>query len=182
MSDDIMHNRSDEPVKTSWYVIQVKPTSEDNVGKHLRNAGIESFVPKIKSTIRGSKRPMSRVKCLFPSYVFANTNLRDPNLHHMIRFTRGVRKILGDGERPVPVPSEMIEMIKERINEDGMVEQKITMKKGDKVKIRTGFFADLEGILEKSASSEGRVKVLLKIMQHQVKCELSAADIEKAGD
>ena len=165
-----------------WYVIQTKPTSEEAVEKHLQNADIETFFPKIKQAVRGKRRGITRVRALFPSYVFAHVDLNDPNMHHMIRYTRGVRKILGEGPVPVPVPEEMIDIIKESISDEGIIEQGLTMKKGDNVRIRTGVFKDLVGILEKPVSPAGRVKVLLKIMHHQVKCELSAEEIEKTSD
>lgn len=162
-----------------WYVIQTKPTLEATVAQHLVNARFETFLPRIRAMVRGSKRPVSRVKSLFPSYLFAHLDLRDPNLYRMIKYTRGVRKILGDGIVPVPVPDEMIEIIRGRIGVDGVIEQKLTMKKGDTVRIRGGLFRDLIGILDKPVSAAGRVRVLLQIMQHQVRCELSAADIER---
>jgi transcription elongation factor/antiterminator RfaH len=163
-----------------WYVIQTRPTAEDAVKGHLANASIETFLPKIKLAVRGRTRAHARIKPLFPSYVFTHVDLEDSNLHRMIRYTRGVRRILGDGAKPVPVPSEMIDIIKERIGSEGVIEQKLIMKKGDNVRIRSGVFKDLIGILEKPVSASGRVKVLLGIMHHQIKCDLSAADIEKA--
>src|SRR5512143_739957 len=86
--------------RLSWYVLQTKPTAEENVRKHLQNAKFETFLPKIRTMIRG--RRTSRIKPLFPSYVFAHLDLSDPNLFRMIKYTRGVRKILGDGALPVP--------------------------------------------------------------------------------
>lgn len=166
--------------QTAWYVVQTKPTAEDNVQQHLKNADYETFLPKIRTMIKGTGRPSSRVKALFPSYIFVHMDLRDANLYRMIRYTRGVRKILGDGSLPVPVPDEMIEIIRERMNGEGIIEQRITMNKGDQVRIRSGVFKDLVGILEKPVSSAGRVKVLLKIMHHTIKCDISAGEIEKA--
>lgn len=166
--------------RSFWYAIQTKPLAEDNVEKHLKNANFETFLPKIRTMIRGRKKGASRIRSLFPSYLFAHIDLRDANLYRMIKYTRGVRKILGDGIVPIPVPDKMIEIIRERTGADGMIEQRITMKKGDSVRIRTGAFRDLIGILEKPVSAAGRVRVLLKIMHHQVKCELSAGDIERA--
>lgn len=165
--------------RLSWYVLQTKPTAEENVRQHLTNAEFETFLPKIKQMVRGQRKTQSRIRPLFPSYVFVHIDLADPNLHRMIKYTRGVRKILGDGAMPVPVPDEMIDIIRERVDGDGVIEQRITMKQGDEVKIRSGVFKDLIGILERPVSSAGRVRVLLQIMKHQVKCDLSAAEIEK---
>jgi len=165
-----------------WYVIQTKPTAEDAVQKHFANAKLETFLPKIKSMVCGKKRSSSRIKALFPSYIFAHINLNDANLYHMIRYTRGVRRILGDGIVPVPVPDEMIAIIRERMGESGVIEQRLTMKKGDPVRIKSGLFSDLVGILEKPVSAAGRVRVLLQIMKQRVRCEMSAAEVEKLTD
>ena len=162
-----------------WYVIQTKPASEASVQQHLVNAAFETFLPRIRTMVRGQKRGLSRVKSLFPSYLFAHLDLTDPNLYRMIKYTRGVRKILGDGALPVPIPDEMIALIRGRVDADGVIEQRLVMKKGDAVRIRTGMFRDLVGILEKPVSAAGRVKVLLQIMRHQVRCELTAGEIEK---
>lgn len=164
--------------KIRWYVVQTKPTAEDNVEIHLKKAKFETFLPKIKSMIRGRKMS-SRIKSLFPSYLFIKVDLDDANIHRMIRYTRGVRRVLGDGAAPVSVPEEMINIIRERVGKDGVIEQRITLKKGDEVRIRTGPFKDLIGILEKPVSASGRVRVLLAMLKHRIKCDISAADVEK---
>ncbi|MFA4875172.1 MAG: transcription termination/antitermination NusG family protein [bacterium] len=161
-----------------WYVIQTKPLAEDAVATHLNNAAFQTFLPKIRTMIRG--RRTTRVKPLFPAYLFARLDLSDANLYRMIKYTRGVRKILGDGSIPVAIPDEMIELIKGRMDGDGVIEQRLTMQKGDEVRIRTGPFRDLVGILEKPVTSAGRVRVLLQIMKHQIRCDLSAGDVERA--
>jgi transcriptional antiterminator RfaH len=162
-----------------WYVIQTKPTAENTVQQHLRNADFETFLPKIRTMVRGSGKLASRIRPLFPAYLFVHIDLTDANLHHMVKYTRGVRKILGDGSVPVPVPKEMIDIIKERTDGQDVIEQRITMNKGDEVRIRSGAFKDLIGILEKPVSAAGRVRVLLKILSCRIKCELSAGEVEK---
>ena len=168
--------------RSSWYVIQTKPTAEANVQQHLKNAQFETFLPKIRTMVRGSGKSVARIKSLFPSYLFAHINLDDANLYHMIRYTRGVRRILGDGNLPIPVPDEMIRIIKDRVDADGVIEQQLTMKKGDQVRIRKGVFNDLVGILETPVSAAGRVRVLLNVMRYRVRCELSAADVERVTE
>jgi transcriptional antiterminator RfaH len=165
--------------RLQWYVLQTKPTAEETVQGHLRNAQLETFLPKIRAMVRSARKSFTRVKPFFPSYLFVHLDLTDPNLYRTIKYTRGVRKILGDGALPIPVPDEMIEIIRGRVDGDGILEQRITMQKGDEVRIRTGPFRDLIGILEKPVSAAGRVRILLQILRHQVRCELSAGDIER---
>lgn len=160
-----------------WYVVQTKPLAEDIVRQHFTNAQFETFLPKIQQMVRG--RQYARVKSLFPSYIFVHLDLNDANLYRMIKYTRGVRRILGNGIHPISVPDEMIEIIRERISTEGFIEQRLVLKKGEPVRIRSGPFRDLVGILDKPVSAKGRVQVLLNIMHHQIKCQLSAAEVEK---
>jgi transcriptional antiterminator RfaH len=162
-----------------WYVLQTKPTAEEAVQAHLRNAQFETFLPKIRTMVRSARKSTQRVRPFFPSYLFVHLDLSDANLYRTIKYTRGVRKILGDGAMPIAVPEEMIALIRERVDGDGILKQRITMQKGDEVRIRTGPFRDLIGILEKPVSAAGRVRVLLQILHHQVRCDLSAAEIER---
>lgn len=148
----------------------------------MANANFETFLPMIRTMVRGKYKAQSRIKALFPSYLFAHLDLNDPNLYHMIRYTRGVRRVLGDRAIPIPVPDEMIEIIRARMDGQGVIEQRLVMKKGDEVRVRSGPFRELIGILEKPVSAAGRVRVLLKIMRHVVRCEMSAADVERVTD
>lgn len=176
-ADEILKQKSQPSLH--WYVIQTKPTAEETVALHLRNASFETFLPRIRTMVRGGGKLTSRVKSLFPSYLFAHVNLEDANLYRMIKYTRGVRRILGNGLIPTPIPDEVIQIIRSRMDGDGVIEQRLTMNSGDEVRLRAGPFKDLVGILEKPVSAAGRVRVLIKILHHQVRCEISAAEVEK---
>jgi transcription elongation factor/antiterminator RfaH len=166
-------------MSAKWYVIQTKPQSEDAVKQHLEQARFEVFYPRIRAAVRGPAKPSTRIKSLFPSYLFAKLDVGDGNILHMIKYTRGVRKILGGGENPVAIPEEVVTTIRERVDEDGVVEQQLVFRKGDRVRIKSGWMQDLIGILEKPVSSEGRVRVLLDIVGKCVRAELSSAEIER---
>lgn len=164
-----------------WYVIQTKPMREDEVDKRLSlsDADIETFNPKIKSFVGSRSSQVCRAKPLFPSYIFARGDLWDANLHHMVKYTRGVNKVLRCGELPVPVPDEVIEIIKGRVGEGGFIEQQAVFKPGDHVRVRRGILKDLIGILEKPVTAAGRVAVLLRIMNRQMRAILGCADVER---
>lgn len=166
--------------KLKWFVIKTKPCAENDVKLRLTNAQFEVFYPRIKSIVRSRNKPTSRLKSLFPSYIFARFDVSKPEVFHMIKYTRGVHRILGSGDIPTPIPDEIVKVIKERVNKEGVVEQRLVFKKGDQVRIRTGPLQDLVGILEKPVSASGRVRVLLEIMKKVVKAEIPCSDIERA--
>lgn len=162
--------------RLSWYVVQTKPQDEDRVRQRLEKANFEVFLPRIKAAVRGS-RGATRIRAFFPAYLFMRCDFSDTNVIHMIKYTRGVRKILG-GDSPVPLPDVVIDTIKERVGDGDVVVQQMVFKKGDRVRIKSGWMEDLVGVLEKPVSAQGRVRVLLNIINKSVRAELSSADVE----
>jgi len=162
-----------------WYVIKTKPLAEDDVTLRLSRAQFEVFYPRIKSIVRNRSKSVAPFKALFPSYIFARLNLSDADIFHMIKYTRGVHRILGSEGVPISIPEELVNVIRERVNAEGVLEQQLVFKKGDSVRIRRGPLKDLVGILEKPVSAAGRVRVLLEIMKKVVKAELSCSEIER---
>ncbi len=180
--------------KHSWYVIQTKPMEEDRVCRQFSRgviinptmpnegivADVEAFCPKIKCMSAGKKSADGvKYRPLFPSYIFLRWDLNDPANHHTVKYTRGVNKVLGEGAKAVSVPDEIIEIIKERTNEVGIIEQQ-TFKVGEPVKVKRGHLKELIGILERPVSDSGRVAVLLNLFNRQMRVHLSCADIVAA--
>jgi len=153
----------------NWYVVQTKPQKEDVVCKQLNMAGLETLNPKVKTLSRGY-RP------LFPNYIFLRWNLKEAHNYHLVKYTRGVNKVLGTPEYPVPLDDSVIHVIKERLNSTEVLEQN-TMRVGRKVKVKRGLLQDLIGVLDKPVSADGRVQVLLKIHERQMKAMISCKDI-----
>ncbi len=161
-----------------WYVIQTKPMAEDKVCKQFELPKIETFYPKIRSASALGGRVI-KWKSLFPSYIFLRLDLEKAENHHMVKYTRGVNKVLGDGERPVPISDNVIETIRARTNESGVIEQTM-FKVGGEVKVRRGYFKDLIGILDRPVSDNGRVAVLLRIFNREMRTYLKCSDIVRA--
>lgn len=162
-----------------WYIVQTKPTCEDQVKSRWELAGYEVFLPKIKKMVRGVKNATERVRPLFPSYLFARLCLDDAQVFHNVRYTRGVHRILGTGHHPVPVSDAIVETIVERVGKDGFLEQHLTYKEGDIVRIKSGPLSELIGVLEKPVSPSGMVRVLLEVYSKTVRAELSCAEVDK---
>ncbi len=162
-----------------WFVLQTKPNAESEVTAKLKQAGVEVFYPRLKTLVRGKKRQVERLKSLFPLYVFVHIELDNQNIYHMLKYTRGVNRLLGVGGKPLPIPDELVAVIKERVNDEDVVEQALVLKKGDNVRLLSGPLQDLVGILEKPVSDSGRVRVLLEVMHKVVRVETACSDIEQ---
>lgn len=155
----------------NWYVVQTKPRRERDVLGQLSSARFEIFLPRIKT--------YSSSKPLFPSYLFVCSDFDDPHKHQMVRFTRGVSRILGDGEGPKAVPEIIIKTLIERTRDGSLIEQELLFRIGDCVRVKRGILKDLAGIIEKNASESGRVEVLFKWLNANMRAFLDYRALEK---
>lgn len=167
------------PRELHWYIVQTKPTAEDQVRKRWEQAGYEVFLPKICQLVRGVSRPVERTKPLFPSYLFTRCDLDNATTFRDVRYTRGVRRILGGNNHPLPVHESIIVAIREQVNKEGVLEQSLILKAGDRVRVRRGPLADLVGILKKPVSAAGRVRVLLDVYHKLIHAELFCSEVER---
>jgi len=144
-----------------WYVINTKPLKEFLVEKLLTDAKIEVYNPKIVSN--------GRIKSFFPCYIFSKFSVREH--YRLIKYTRGVRKILENEFGPIPLEERIIQEIKSR-EENGLIVIKkkiIPPKVGEKVEILEGPFKGFQGIFEKELSGSERVAILLKVVNYQAR-------------
>ncbi|PIR16277.1 MAG: hypothetical protein COX62_00480 [Deltaproteobacteria bacterium CG_4_10_14_0_2_um_filter_43_8] len=154
----------------------LSPLNEDE-GSPVGN--LETFCPKLKSISLSKGSEKINYKPLFPNYVFLRWDLSSASHHRLVKYTRGVNKILGDSEKPVPISDEVIELIKARTNAGGIIEQN-TFKKGDLVKVKKGHLKDLMGVLDRPVSDSGRVAVLLNLFNRQMRVQMHCAEIARA--
>jgi transcription antitermination factor NusG len=157
-----------------WYVIQTRPQKERVALGLLSKADYEVFLPTIR---RGSHG----LKPLFPRYFFLRSPLIDPQIHHTIRFTRGVTKILSDTGGPIAVAPEIIETIRAATRDGSIAEPELLYKIGDRVRVKEGVLQDLIGIVEKNVSDDGRVQILFSWLSRKVRVKIDYRQMERAG-
>jgi transcriptional antiterminator RfaH len=159
-----------------WYAIYTKPGREESVAFLLKNIGINVLNPKIKSKKYRKDKIIDVIETLFPCYLFAEFDKE--RYAHLITYTRGVRYIVGKKD-PVKVHEEVIEAIKEGMEEDGIIVIKpIEFKRGNRVLIKDGPFKDFYGIFEREIKGPERVMIFLSTLNYRLEldgCFLSAA-------
>ena len=105
------------------------------------------------------------IEPLFPCYVFS---LFDPLVHYkMIKYTRGVKKVLGDDIAPWSLQQDFIDIINLHTSDEGYVELNQNFKQGDSVVIKEGPLKGFMGVFEKELSGEIRVSILLDTLKYQ---------------
>jgi len=100
---------------------------------------------------------------------------------YKVKWTRGVSKILGTGDGPVPISEKVIQTIKERIGKDNLVKLEEELKEGDVVQITSGPFKELNGIFLQKMSDNGRERILLNLVGVDITVQISQWQIKKAA-
>lgn len=164
----------------NWYIIKTKPSKENSVAKLISKAGFEVFYPKIETLAYREKLSFAKVNPLFPTYLFLKIDFTNPNLTHLVKYTRGVSKILSTNNKPQPIDPDVIRIIKNNTKNDGIVSSlSLTEPKpGNRIRVKKGLLKDLEGVFEKKLSANERVVVLLNLLNYQMKTCLHWSEIE----
>lgn len=143
----------------NWFVINTKPKKEFQAEKLFIEGGIKIYNPKYLHE--------NRVKPFFPGYEFIYFDY--PSQYRLVRYTRGVKRVVGNQEGPIPIPEEVIAEIKSR-EVGGFVElQKHgeEPKVGDEIEVVEGPLKGLRGIFKKELDDRARVMILLSYVSYQ---------------
>ena len=167
----------------SWFCIYTKRKQEDTVCKSLaRLEGIETFNPKLqrKKSVRG--KIMEVVEHLFPCYLFCGFEER--GYFHKIRYTRGVKRFVGDqAGGPQEVDESIIDLIRSRMNVTGYVSiESPRLEPGEQVVIKEGPLSGLSGLLLSESKPGERVTLLLNAILYQARVEVDSGFIEKKSE
>ncbi len=162
-----------------WYVIQTKPKKEDEAKSYLSTKGVEVFSPLMENFLLRNGRMNKELKPLFPGYIFGKFNIHQN--YSLVRWAKGVKKILGFGEYPTPISEEVVEIIRERTDTQGVVRIKYHFQANDVIRIKTGPLKDLLGIFERWMPDGERVRILLNLMGYQPVVEMHYSMIEKVA-
>jgi transcription termination/antitermination protein NusG len=178
-----------------WYIVKVQSNREESIKAALERRakveGLEHFLGRIiiptervTEVVKGKRVIKERKK--FPGYLMVECDYNDQVLY-LFRETSGVGDFVGGSlhRPPPPMPDREVErmLAEQHILEHGKPEEsareivKINFEVGDKVRVRDGTFAGMEGevreiIQPREAGDTVRVRVELTIFGRPVPVEL----------
>ena len=155
-----------------WYVAMTHTKSEEVAHANLARQGFQAYLPRYLK-LRRHARQTTEVKApLFPGYLFVAIDM-DAEQWRPIRSTIGVRDLISFGELPAAMPDGIVEEIRERENQAGVVPvaEPVPFKKGDAVKVLSGPMRDAVGWFERVADKD-RIIILLEMLGRQVRLPL----------
>ena len=162
-----------------WYVIQTKPKKEEEAVSYLSTRGVEIFNPLMETFALRNGKMNKELKPLFSGYIFGKFDLEKN--YPLVRWGRGVKKVLGFGGYPTSISEEIVEIIKERTDTEGIVRVKQNFRANDVIRIKTGPLKDLLAIFERWVSDTERVRILLNLIGYQPAVEIHYSMIEKVA-
>jgi transcriptional antiterminator RfaH len=149
--------------KANWYAVQAKPSHLKLAVTHVSKLDLEVFLPCVKCDGEAFRAEAP----LFPGYFFAR--FCPLTSFDAVRYGRGVLRILGTSRHPLPVEEEIIETIRERLQEDGLIHlERKAFQPGDLVTVEEGPFCGWMGKVEREWDDGKRVAILLDVI-HQAR-------------
>jgi transcription antitermination factor NusG len=167
-----------EELPPQWFAAYTTPRHEKHVAEMLAERSIESFLPLYR-TVRQWKKsaPITLEIPLFPCYLFVRIRR---TARGTVLGLPGVVSIVGSSKEPWPLPPLEIEALRLGA-QAGKVEPHPYLKIGDKVRVRAGSMAGVEGILVRR-KNQIRFVLSLEAIMRSVSVEVEAGDVEPVDD
>ena len=156
-----------------WYAAYTCANHEKRVAAELQARAVEQFLPLYSSVRRWKDRRVNLELPLFPGYVFVRLALRD---RLRVLQIPSVVRLVGFNGLPTALPDTEMEVLRSGLSERLRAEPHPFLTVGRRVRIKSGPFAGLEGILKRKKSNL-RVVISLEIIQRSVAVDVDAADV-----
>jgi transcription termination/antitermination protein NusG len=159
-----------------WFAAYTCANHEKRVAAELGARKVEHFLPLYGSMRRWKDRRVQLELPLFPGYVFVRLALCD-----RLRVVQipSVVRLVGFGGLPTALPDREMDIMRSGLCQSLRAEPHPFLTVGRRVRITSGPFAGLEGILKRKKSNP-RVVVSLELIQRSVAVDVDAADVRPA--
>jgi transcriptional antiterminator NusG len=182
----------DVPDNKRWYVVKVQSGREDSIKdaieRRIKIEGIqdafgEILIPTEKYTeVNRNNKRVTKERKLFPGYIMVNLEFNEHMLY-LFRETSGVGDFVGGGLNKPPQPmtqKEVDRMLIKQGTKEAPTEVASKFNKGDKVKVKDGTFAGMEGEVKEVLEAKGALRVALTIFGREVPVELEYWQVDYA--
>jgi transcriptional antiterminator NusG len=174
-----------QPDNKQWYVVKVASGREESIKeaieRRVKIEGLEDSFGQIVIPVerrteltKGNKRVIREMK-LMPGYLLVNVEFNERILY-LFRETSGVGDFVGGGPNKPPQPMQPHEIerwLGQTIHPERALEPpKSKFSAGDRVRVKDGTFAGMEGVVKEILEQKGTLVVELTIFGRPVGVEL----------
>jgi transcription antitermination factor NusG len=167
----------DAPAPPGWYALFTRYQHEKAVAQALSSKGQEVYLPLHRSVRQWQDRTKQLWLPLFPGYVFLRGAM-DRQLQ--ILTTPGVIHIVGWGGRLAIIPQGQIDAVRQLVASNFAVRAHPYLRRGDRVRLKAGALAGLEGILVRDRGV-ARLVVSIEMLGQSAAVEIDVANVERIG-
>jgi transcriptional antiterminator NusG len=168
----------ESPAASRWFAVYTTCRHEKRIAQHFSQREIEFYLPLYRSERRwrdGSKVALELP--LFPSYIFVH--IRRSDRANVLSVPGALALVGGTGREPAPLADGAIDALRTGLQER-KVEPHALVEVGQKVRIRSGTFAGMEGVVVRRKSGFRVVLTLDQIMQ-SIAVEVGEEDLDPIG-
>ena len=169
----------DNEASPRWYVVHTQPCSEDRASIRLTAQGYHVFCPRLRKTVRHARKSESKLVPLFPGYLFLKLDKARARWR-AVNGTRGVIRLLAQGDIPQTVPAGIVEELKSHVDMHDALVWTPPLSIGQRVRITEGPFEDFMGTLQRLDGPD-RVLVLLDLLGRSVPATLRSGALAPAA-
>lgn len=175
-------------MESKWYVINVLSGYESKVVKLIKENALkqnisdmfQELIIPVENIVEYKKgKKIGSEKKIFPGYIMIKMVLNDLTWN-IVKNTRYVTKLLGGGNKPIPISEAEVKRVLEQVAEGKVVKevQKV-FEVAESIKITDGPFETFTGLVEEVDSEKKRLKVLVSIFGRDTPVELEYNQVEK---
>lgn len=160
-----------------WFTLYTKPQAEYQVQAALQARGFEVYLPEIETA---KPQPGRNKRPFFSCYLFVKLDFELVGLAQL-QWTPGLRRIVSVDGRPIPLPQEMIDLVRRHLGDIERSGGLARFKPGERVRIIEGPFSEMEAVFAGPSTSAQRVQVLLNILGRTSRVHLDADSLEESS-
>jgi transcription antitermination factor NusG len=162
---------------SSWYSLYTWHQHEKVIASILANKGFDVFLPLYGTVRRWKDRDKKLMLPLFPCYLFIRGGL-DRRLD--IVSTPGVCSFVATNGTPAVIPADEIAAIRRVLESPARVDPHPYLQVGDRVRVTSGAFEGLEGILVRT-KGDCRLVLSIELLQKSAAVEVDVSAVERVA-
>ncbi|MBK7105478.1 MAG: UpxY family transcription antiterminator [Ignavibacteriae bacterium] len=148
-----------------WYALYTKPRHEFKASSQLTACGVEHFLATVTKIKQWSDRKKKVTEPLFSGYIFVRGNEKDRLI--ALEQQSIVRTIFFEG-KPAIVPNWQIENLQKMLERGTDISLTENLAIGSRVKIISGPFKDVEGIVYENANQDKILAITIDLLRRTV--------------
>ena len=172
LSDHLLTCAAD--ASPAWHALYTRYQHEKVTARILRDKGFEVFLPLYSASHRWKDRTKQLSLPLFPCYLFIRGGL-DRRLD--ILSTPGAHSLVRSSDRFAVIPEHEIEAVRQVVGVCLRAEPHPFMKCGDRVRVKSGPLAGIEGILFRKKDQFNLI-LSVELLHRSIAVEVDGAAVE----